>query len=1000
VKEVSSIACVDGCDELSKELKAFWELEAIGVKMDENLAPKKDILAMEQFKEKVKYVNDRYEVGLIWSDPKPNLANNYEVARKRFASLIKRFKRDENLYLKYKKVIDEQIQQGIAEAVPEQISNSNVIYYLPHQPVIQESKQTTKLRVVFDASSHAYGEKSLNDCLLEGANLNPELINVLLKFRNHRIVFTADIKQAFLQISLREQDRDAVRFLWCDNLDSRAPMELRMTRVLFGSKSSPFLLRATVKHHLEKYIESNPEMVDLINTNLYVDDLILGADIVSGAESLSIKSYEILRGASMELTKFRTNAPELINLWKKKLPEENIITSLTPSKVLGLTWNNDRDMIKYDMESLLEFLKNPKDTKRFVLQAAARIFDPLGLLAPFTVTIKILFQKLWELGIKWDDSLNNGLLIEWRKWYSQIVDLKEIETPRYYFNEKYNDEVELHAFCDASEKAYGAVVYVRFAKNENDYDTTLVMAKSRVAPIKKITLPRLELMGALVLCRLIKMLKELFGANVKVYAWSDSMVTLHWIKGHANNWKSFVCNRVIEIQEVLNPSCWSHCKGAENPADLLSRGASVEDLKKSDLWRKGPQWLKIHEHQWPKPNNFVFNDESNNEKRKQVNVLLTTALEPILRIMKFSKLRKLYRVTAWVLRFVSNIRKQTRSFDSLSAEEIFGAEIYWMKYVQRLKFDVELQHLKEKKALPTSSPIKDLAPFIDEMGLLCVGGRLQKSELEYHQKHPYIIPRDDKFCELLIYSAHERVMHSGVRDTLVELREKFWIIKGRQLVKSVIGRCFICKVYNARKGAEVFAPLPRDRIMESTPFDVIGIDFAGPVYIKSHGATEKSYICLFTCAVTRAIHLELVRNMNTESFILALKRFIGRRGAPRVIYSDNAKTFKRADKYLQELYSKKNLELQSFYEDQNIKWKFIVERAPWWGGFWERMVRSVKTVLKKSLGKALLTFIEMETMLIEVESVINSRLLTYVSSDDLEPPLTYWKEKYCSTGYE
>eukprot|EP00063_Salmo_salar_P005820 XP_013980655.1 PREDICTED: uncharacterized protein LOC106561338 [Salmo salar] len=233
-------------------------------------------------------------------------------------------------------------------------------------------------------------------------------------------------------------------------------------------------------------------------------------------------------------------------------------------------------------------------------------------------------------------------------------------------------------------------------------------------------------------------------------------------------------------------------------------------------------------------------------------------------------------------------------------------------------------------------------------------------------------------------------MHSGARDTLVQIRERYWILRARQLVKSTVARCIVCKRFKARARQQVTAPLPKYRITESPPFEVTGVDFAGPLYVKENGSVKKSYIAQFTCAVTRAVHLELVSDQSTETFLLALKRLISRKGLCKVIYSDNAKTFMRADQDLKELWKAiEEPQLLAFYSERGITWRFIAERAAWWGGFWERLVRSVKTCLRKVLGRASFNFEEMCTVLAEVEAILNSRPLTFVHNEVDEPqPLT------------
>ncbi|GBO18127.1 hypothetical protein AVEN_72965-1 [Araneus ventricosus] len=284
-----------------------------------------------------------------------------------------------------------------------------------------------------------------------------------------------------------------------------------------------------------------------------------------------------------------------------------------------------------------------------------------------------------------------------------------------------------------------------------------------------------------------------------------------------------------------------------------------------------------------------------------------------------------------------------------TADEIQNAEYFWIKYVQAEFYSAEISALRSNKQLQNSSEIKSLVPFLDEDSLLRITGRLLEAELCFGEKHPVIHPRRCEFTELLVIREHERIGHCGVSATLTQLRKKYCIPKGHQLVKTMIRICLICKKYNAKPADQLSGQLPRDRISQSPPFQIVGIDFAGAILVKDNKETHKSYVALFTCAVTRAVHLELVSDMSTKCFLLALRRFLSRRG----------------------------------------NCKFIVERAPWWGGFYERLVKTVKEPLRKILGKALLTFEELATILSEVEVIVNNRPLTYVENDPGEPePLT------------
>ncbi|GFX57644.1 integrase catalytic domain-containing protein [Trichonephila clavipes] len=271
--------------------------------------------------------------------------------------------------------------------------------------------------------------------------------------------------------------------------------------------------------------------------------------------------------------------------------------------------------------------------------------------------------------------------------------------------------------------------------------------------------------------------------------------------------------------------------------------------------------------------------------------------------------------------------------------------------------------------------------------LIRVGGRLQKSKFSYLQKHPIILPAKHYFVNLMVRDSHEKVFHGGVSETLLEIRERFWLIKGRQTVKNILKKCLICKRFSSTSGVQVTAPLPALRVEQSAPFSVVGIDFGGPLYTKDE---NKHYIVLFTCAVTRALHLELLNNLTTETFLLALRRFISRRGLCSKILTDNAKTLKKSELELKNLWKIiSDPTVKAFYASHKIYWQFIMERAPWWGGFYERLIRTVKLALRKTVGRATLFRDELETLLIEIEGVLNSRPLTYIFSEFNEPePLT------------
>ena len=987
---------------VSRQLKAFWEIESLGILKEEPSAPDEDD-ALQRFEKTTQFKNGRYEVELPWRHEKPELPDNYRIAKRRFEGLQRRLRADVVFSQRYNEVIEDYLQQGIVEEVIEgECSTSNIKYYLPHHAVLREDKQTTKLRVVFDASSHEENSPSLNNCLLTGPNLNPDLLGILIRFRLHEIAFMADIKKAFLQISLAEKDRDAVRFLWSaappkEDTDEKLRV-MRMARVVFGVSPSPFLLAATVRKHLQQYGEQRT--AQLIKESLYVDDFVASVCDVEEAVSVTTGAKDIMAAAGMDLCKWRTNSATLKERWEETPigPTEEPESHGTVLKVLGLVWRTQTDDFVFDFRPLLEKLTH-NSTKRSVLHYSASIFDPLGFLTPFTIRVKCLLQEMWERGLSWDEDLPADLNQQWNSWRSELPLIHQISIPRWYGknDQQSSKPSRLHVFCDASEKAYSAVAYLQWEVRDKEMAVSLVASKSRVAPLKKLSLPRLELMGALIGARLGRNLINLLKMEPhQLHMWTDSMIVVHWIRSSAHKWKQFVANRVTEIQNLTDPASWSHVKGKENPADLPTRGQTVVSLSQSHLWWKGPAFLTSSEHEEESDDQSAEDDVAEEEMKvsELVTVQLTTeeheTVEQVLDLQRYSKLMTVLRITAWIKRFADNTRSTTKRSGELTAEELLQAEKYWIKSTQHQSFSQDVTLLKAEKTLNKDSKIRELRPFLDEDGLMCVGGRLQQSDFSFRQQHPWILPAKNRYCELLVQHNHENLMHAGVRDTLVQLRERYWLMRGRQLVKSVLSKCHVCRRFKAKPAQQVTAPLPRDRITESPPFEVTGVDFAGPLYVKVGGALTKAYIALFTCAVTRAVHLELVSSQSTEHFLLALKRFIARRGLCKVIYSDNAKTFKRADQDLKELWrSIKDPQLLEYFSARGISWRFIAERAAWWGGFWERLVRSVKICLRKVLGRASLSFEEMTTILTEVEATLNSRPLTFVNNDLDEPqPLT------------
>ena len=504
---------------------------------------------------------------------------------------------------------------------------------------------------------------------------------------------------------------------------------------------------------------------------------------------------------------------------------------------------------------------------------------------------------------------------------------------------------ELHIFGDASERAYGAVLYLK-SITDDAVTVRLTCSKARLAPIKRVTLPRLELLAALVATRLLRYFCQATECDIsKANLWSDSAIALAWIRVDPNRWKIFVCTRFTEILEYTAPSQWRHCPGSENPANILSRGLHAHDLSASHECSNGPTWLSGTPDHWPR--DIRTDQASTPEKRITSRQTLTVSSHaPSLKYTNSAP--TLNSCALW--RFMRNLRSADKTLDELTTSELQASRNQLLQMVQRDSFPSDYEALRHDRPLPTSSKIVWFRPFCDH-DLIRLGGRLQFADLSHTEKHPIILDGSHYITHLLIRHTHIQLHHLGVRVVLSHLRHEFWILRTRQNIKMFLRTCLPCKIANNPRGQEVQAPLPAERVQPSTPFAVTGLDFAGPLYTKKD-QSAKSYILLLTCATTRALRLELSTVVSVDKFLMAPDRFVSRRGLPHTIYSDNTAIFHAAHRELAEICAIFNDPRTSHYfAHRGITWKFIAPRASWWVGWWERMVGTTKRCIRKVFVK-------------------------------------------------
>ena len=978
-----------GVQPTPSDVDFLWSLESIGIEPEEQKPD--DIRAQKMFEETVSYENNKYTARLPFRRDPRELPNNYYLAKNRLNANLTRLRKYPKQLEAYDKAIQEQIQEGFVERVYNEDDINKPMHFLTHHGVAKDSV-TTPLRIVFNCSLKTKkSQLSLNDCLYQGPNLLPEMTKVLLRFRLNRFAIIADIKKAFLQVGLHEEDRDWTRFLWPENpTDANSKlMTLRYCNVLFGSAASQFLLNAVIKHHLKQ--ATNTNIAEAIDRNLYVDNVLF----TSNNSQLMLEFYneakEIMAKANLPLVAWASNSLEATEIIPQCEQDERKTIG-----VLGMSWNMEEDTINVKDS----FIDVTHMSKRTVLSGLASVFDPLGMFSPITLKAKLIMKQLWNEKLGWDDVIPEEMQAKWKSIAIEYQELSKMKLPR---AEIIQGDVELHVFTDASKDAYGAVIYAKQGHKQQ-----FIISKSKVAPSKNpLTIPRLELTAVALAAKLINYVeqayeKELIITHTHVYC--DSEVCLGWLKSNARL-PVYVQNRVMDVHRRIPNASIHYVNTKENVADILSRPCSLKQLIANKNWWKGPQKVMSRQMSCEPLSDISRCKERTQEEVAKVATMVASvqakkshaddinSKNPVLtRILeRSSSFDKAVRILGRILRCT---RKSSDKSAHLHLEEINEAKNLLIKLAQKEMYHEESKYLEKNKGT-VPELVKELNLTMQN-GLIVAQRRLKNADIDPCVVSPILLHKDHKLTSLIIQDMHAKSLHGGTNQTLTQIRRQYWIPKARTKVKLIIKHCVPCQRENARaynKPPE--AALPKERVQRSRPFSIIGMDYGGPLLTRTKRTTEKKYIALFTCATTRAIHLEVANDLTARSFLQVFQRFAARRGYPEMIICDNAKNFQKGKILLEQN------EIQSIEENLNrkgIKFRFIPSRSPHFGGMYERMIGLTKTALRKTLGKALVNAEELHTVLCNIEAQLNDRPITYVSDQfDDDHPLT---PSMLATGYE
>ncbi|XP_073966851.1 uncharacterized protein [Choristoneura fumiferana] len=830
------------------DISFLWALESIGI--TDNPKTTREDEAIKHLNETIRHIDGRYMVKWPWVEYPPRMPTNFGLAYGRLKGLLQRL--NESSMKEYQNILEEQLNNGVIEIInPDEdvyIQKVPPIHYLPHHMVKQEGK---KGRIVYDASGKLKESKSLNECMYKGPSMIGDLIALLIQFRTNKVAITADVEKAFLQIGLQTEDRDVTRFIWIKDKSKPLSMDniihMRFCRVPFGIIASPFILTATLRYHVS---QNAPELIPKIVDKCYVDNFVTGTDSTEAAIQLFITTRKVFNEIAMNLRDWISNDKAFL----KTIPSEYKAEQTEETKILGLIWNIKKDTLRLNIKSepfKEENVKGPQ-SKRKILSTIASMYDPCGLCCPLILPTKLLMQKLWEIKIKWDTVLPDELQRKWEDIINRLEAIKHVEIPR-YIGLTGEAVYELHGFSDASKQAYAAVIYLT-AGNEDKRNISFVMAKSKVVPKEEredLRMPRLELLGCYLGSKLLKYVKNVIGITItKEYLWTDSKIVLSWV--HSNKLlPPFIGRRVDAIKENKQLEL-RYVNTEANPADLATRPDLWE--KKKTLWLNGPEFLRQGKRKWPSHSVFETRDLSSGQGPSDtVNLMEINEKIPD-----------------------KTFREENIPVDTMKS----------IKDLQKEYFPLESKGKKTSLAI-------NLELFKDIDGLLRCNGRMKHAEWSFDKRHPILIPRDCTFTNDLVMKTHRENYHMKATHTLSRVRESYWIPKGKSYVQRLLAKCPECIKHSGGPFKLPPAPaLPPERVNYSSPFTYTGVDYMGPLLINNGDGNSKRWICLFTCLVVRAVHLEVVRDLTAEEGLLALRRMISTRGIPSLVTSDNAQHFK------------------------------------------------------------------------------------------------------------
>ena len=928
--------------------------------------------------------NNVWTANYPWIKDPSNLPDNKSIAIKMLESTEKRLLKNPDHAKIYQEQIQDMISRNVARKLTAEEINSydGPVHYIAHHEVLRPESKSTPVRIVFNSSAN-YNGHALNEYWAKGPDLLNNLLAVLLRFRENEIALMGDIKKMYHSVKIGLLDQHTHRFLWRDMQVHRDPDIYIIQSVSFGDKPSGTIaslaLRKTAEMNQDKY----PQAAKTITDNTYMDDIIDSVSNEDEAKNLTKDIEELVKKGGFNI-KCWTTSRGCTSFNKEAAVIDP--TSTTKEKVLGVLWDPVEDnllfKVKLNFSSKRKGLRSEPDlkqeeipqrvpthlTKRTVLSQINGIYDPLGIAGPFTVKAKIMMRNLWVDSPKldWDEPIPESCQSEWLKFFKDLFEMEHTTFKRCLKPPDVEGSPDLVIFSDASNSAFGACAYARWNILGGSYASSLIMSKNRLAPVKKMSIDRIELCGAVLNKRLKEFIeKESRLQFQRVYHIVDSQIVQAMIQKESYGYNTFAGTRVGEIQEGTEPKDWYWIESDLNVADYLTRGKSPSEIDENSVWQQGPEFLKEPENHWPVSQNCC--DVQLEKTIMTTDVRSTDSLSARINIQRFSSYTRLIRVTARVLSMYK--RKQGKAsfknaFKPLTPKDIEDAEVFWTKEAQK-SIDINDKNLRR------------LCPAQRDDGVIIVKGRLENwVQMNYNQSEMVLLPYGHAFSRLYAAHVHNKG-HYGVSATVSKIRAKYWIIGVHRLVKSIKYNCVTCKKLDRLLVKQQMGKLPIERLKPSPPWYYCGVDLFGPYNVRDEvkkRTTGKAYGVIFTCLSSRAVHVDLAPDYSTEKFLMVLRRFVSLRGYPKKLLSDNGPQLVAANEELKKVTQAWSWdELAEFGATEGLEWEFTPPDAPWRNGVTESLVKSVKKALTVAIANNVMTFSELQTVCFESANLVNER---------------------------